>query len=90
MDNNLHFPEELRPRPVQLSDLGTDNRSIQMIYELKKSIADEQIKKDLDNVLRLACDALCEASTNLGIDPGILDYWDGESNFIITLFDPTD
>jgi hypothetical protein len=60
-----------------------------MIYELKKSIADEQIKKDLDNVLRLACDALCATCADLGINPDILDYWDGMSESIVTPFDPS-
>ena len=30
--NFLHFPGDLNCRPLSLSDLGSDNRSIQAIY----------------------------------------------------------
>lgn len=88
-NNNLYFPGELQARPIQLSDLGTDNRSIRTIYEFKKEIEDKQIQKELDNVLRLACDALSTVCTELGIDPNILDFWDGTSEIIVTPFDPS-
>ena len=87
--NKFHFPEELHARPIYLSDLGADNRSIRTIYEFKKEIEDKQIQRELDNVLRLACDALSLVCTDLGIDPNILDFWDGASDIIITPFDPS-
>lgn len=89
MNNNLYFPGELQDRPIQLADLGADNRSIKVIYEFKKEIEDEQIQKELGNVLRLACDTLSMTCTDLGIDPNILDFWDGTSEIIVTPFDPS-
>lgn len=88
-NNNLYFPGELQARPIQLSDLGADNRSIRTIYEFKKEIEDKQIQKELENVLRLACDALSTVCIDLGIDPNILDFWDGTSEIIVTPFDPS-
>lgn len=88
-NNNLYFPGELQARPIQLSDLGADNRSIRTIYEFKKEIEDKQIQEEFDNVLRLACDALSTVCTDLGIDPNILDFWDGTSEIIVTPFDPS-
>lgn len=88
-NNNLYFPGELQARPIQLSDLGADNRSISVIYEFKKEVEDEQIQKELANVLRLACDALSMSCADLGIDPNILDFWDGISEIIVSPFDPS-
>ena len=88
-NNNLYFPGELQARPIQLSDLGADNRSISVIYEFKKEVEDEQIQKELANVLRLACDALSMSCADLGIDPNTLDFWDGTSEIIVTPFDPS-
>ena len=88
-NNEPHFPGTLKSRPILLSDLGIDNRSIQAIYTFRQSVDDTEIKNDLDNVLRLACDALCAACADLGIDPDVLDYWDGLSECIVTPFDPS-
>ena len=89
-NDKLHFSNTLKSRPVLLSDLGSDNWSIQRMYRFRQSVDNEVIKRDLDNVLRLACDALCAICADLGVDPEILDYWDGKSEYIITLFDPMD
>lgn len=89
MNNNWYFPGELQSRHIRLSDLGEDNRSIHQIYEFRRAIKDEAIKRDLDNVLRLACDHLCTICLEHGVDSAILDYWDGRSEFIVTPFDPS-
>ena len=86
--NFLHFPGDLNCRPLSLSDLGSDNRSIQAIYAFAKTIDNPDIQKDLYSCLRLACGALCAMCDSLNLDPDVLDYWDGSSEIIVTPFNP--
>ena len=85
--NNYDFIGELQVRPITLSDLGADNRSIQAIYAFAKTVDNPDIQKDLYSCLRLACDAFCAECESLNIDPDVLDYWDGRSEIIVTPFD---
>lgn len=88
--NNHHveMPGKLLYKNITLADLGSDNQSIQTIYHYVQSITDLQIKKDMETVLRLASDAFCIVCDDLGINPEVLDWWDGIHEYIVTPFNP--
>lgn len=86
--NNYDFPGDLHVRPVALPDLAADNQAIGTIYAFAKTIDNPYVQNALYSCLRLACDALCAECDQMNLDPDVLDYWDGESEMIVTPFDP--
>ena len=85
---DLFFDGEITCRPITLEDLATDNISLSIIYQFRKTVDDPVIQEHLDAVLRMASDELCNTCYEMNVDPFILDFWQPGLDYIVTPFEP--
>lgn len=75
MENQIELLGELKEEKLSIQHLGALNLSLGKVYRYKDEIADMPIADDLEKVLCMASDFLCNLCHELHINPFILDYW---------------